>query len=146
MGREQEDNLDFERFVEVGRVVLVNYGPDAGKIAVIVDIVDHSRVMVDGPTTGLPRQVLSFKRLTLTPIKLDKVPRAAGETVLKAIIEKQDLVGKWSNTAWAKRLEKRKVRATLSDFDRFKVMLAKKQKRSIIGKELAKAKKTASKK
>ena len=34
----------FKRFVEVGRVVLVNEGPSAGKLAVIVEIIDHNRV------------------------------------------------------------------------------------------------------
>lgn len=34
----------FKRFVEVGRVVLVNDGPSAGKIAVIAEIIDHNRV------------------------------------------------------------------------------------------------------
>jgi large subunit ribosomal protein L14e len=32
------------RFVEVGRVVLVSKGPSAGKLATIVEIVDHKRV------------------------------------------------------------------------------------------------------
>ncbi len=34
----------FTRFVEVGRVVLINYGPDAGKLATVIDIVDSKRV------------------------------------------------------------------------------------------------------
>jgi len=34
----------FKRFVEVGRVVLVNDGPSAGHIAVIAEIIDHNRV------------------------------------------------------------------------------------------------------
>jgi len=34
--------------VEVGRVCCINYGPDAGKICVIVDIVDQARALVDG--------------------------------------------------------------------------------------------------
>jgi hypothetical protein len=34
----------FKRFVEVGRVVLVNDGPNAGKLAVIAEIIDHNRV------------------------------------------------------------------------------------------------------
>ena len=34
----------FTRFVEVGRVVLINYGPDAGKLATIIDVVDAKRV------------------------------------------------------------------------------------------------------
>ena len=34
----------FTRFVEVGRIVLINKGEHVGKIAVIVDILDHNRV------------------------------------------------------------------------------------------------------
>lgn len=34
----------FKRFVEVGRVVLLNDGPSAGKLATIVEIIDHNRV------------------------------------------------------------------------------------------------------
>lgn len=34
----------FKRFVEVGRVVLVNDGPSKGKLAAIVEIIDHARV------------------------------------------------------------------------------------------------------
>lgn len=34
----------FTRFAQVGRVVVITYGPDAGKYAVIVDIIDQSRV------------------------------------------------------------------------------------------------------
>ena len=34
----------FKRFVEVGRVVLVNEGPSAGNLAVIAEIIDHNRV------------------------------------------------------------------------------------------------------
>lgn len=32
------------RFVEVGRVAYISYGPDAGKLAVIVDVIDQNRV------------------------------------------------------------------------------------------------------
>lgn len=34
----------YKRFAEIGRVVLINYGPEAGKLATIVDIVDHTQV------------------------------------------------------------------------------------------------------
>ena len=33
--------------VEVGRVVLINNGENEGKLAVIVDIIDHNRVCGD---------------------------------------------------------------------------------------------------
>ncbi|KAG0309567.1 hypothetical protein BGZ97_013030 [Linnemannia gamsii] len=70
--------LTFQRVVEVGRVVMVNYGPDAGKLAVIVDIIDHNRALVEGPTTGIARGAYAFRRLTLTPLVV-KVPRNAGQ-------------------------------------------------------------------
>lgn len=34
----------FKRYVEVGRVVLVNDGPSEGKLAVITEIIDHNKV------------------------------------------------------------------------------------------------------
>lgn len=34
----------FKRFVEIGRVALVNYGKDYGRLVVIVDVVDQNRV------------------------------------------------------------------------------------------------------
>lgn len=36
----------FKRFVEIGRVVLINYGPHEGKLAVIIDVVDDNKVCV----------------------------------------------------------------------------------------------------
>ena len=42
--------MSFTRFVEIGRVVLINYGEDAGKLGTIVDVVDNGRALVDGPT------------------------------------------------------------------------------------------------
>lgn len=34
----------YKRFVEIGRVVLINEGPDQGKLCVIIDVVDQRRV------------------------------------------------------------------------------------------------------
>jgi hypothetical protein len=39
--------MPFKRTVEVGRVALCNYGPDAGKLFVIVDILDSNRVRAE---------------------------------------------------------------------------------------------------
>merc|ERR1712216_1076360 len=53
-----------------GRVVLVNYGPDAGKLGMITDVIDQNRCMVYSPYTSLPRQEMTYKRLSLTDLKL----------------------------------------------------------------------------
>ena len=36
--------MPFTRLAEIGRVVLVNYGPETGKLLVITDIIDQNRV------------------------------------------------------------------------------------------------------
>ena len=38
----------YSRFVQVGRVARINYGPLEGKLATIVDILSDKRVLVDG--------------------------------------------------------------------------------------------------
>ena len=34
----------YKRFIEIGRVALINDGPDRGKLCVIIDVVDQRRV------------------------------------------------------------------------------------------------------
>ena len=46
----------------------------------------------------------------------------------------------WDNSSWAKRLQAKKTRKGLSDFQRFKVMVARKQKSAIVKKEMKKLK------
>lgn len=128
----------FTRYVEVGRVVLINYGPDAGKLATIIDIVDQNKCMVDGPEeiTGAARQVIPYKRIALTDLTV-KVQRSARAKTLAKAWEAGGTLAAWENSSWAKKLAAKKKRASLSDFDRFKVMIAKKQKAAIIAKKLA---------
>ena len=45
----------FHKFIEIGRVVCLNYGRDSGKTAVVLDILDENRILIEGPTTGVPR-------------------------------------------------------------------------------------------
>jgi large subunit ribosomal protein L14e len=129
--------MPFKRFVEVGRVVLINYGPETGKLATIIDIVDQNKCLIDGPAeiTGVSRQVIPFKRLALTDIVV-KIQMNAREKTLKKAWTEADVMAKWEASSWAKKLASRKKRASLSDFDRFKVMVAKKQKSAIIAKKL----------
>ena len=49
--------MPFKKFVEIGRVAYVNAGPEAGKIVAIVNVIDQNRVLIDGPTSGVRRQV-----------------------------------------------------------------------------------------
>ncbi|KAJ7722751.1 60S ribosomal protein L14 [Mycena maculata] len=131
----------FKRFVEVGRVVLLKSGPFSGKIAVIAEIIDHNRAIIDGPTTGVPRQSYPYKHLTLTPLTLTKLPRAAGSGVIKKHLEKEATVEKWDKSSWAQKRAATEKRRSLNDFGRFGVMLTKKARRDTVRKSVFKAKK-----
>ena len=120
----------FKRFVEVGRVIIVNYGPLTGKLAVIVDILTTTKVIIQGLKGGVRRQELSLRRVTLTDYKIDIKRGAKREEVFKAIDDYQ-LEKKFKESILAKKNELREKRANLTDFDRFKVMRLR-QKRAVL--------------
>mmetsp|Transcript_34237 Transcript_34237/g.38967 ORF Transcript_34237/g.38967 Transcript_34237/m.38967 type:complete len:134 (+) Transcript_34237:119-520(+) len=130
--------MTFTRFVEVGRVVLLNFGPNEDKLATIVDIIDQNKCLIDGPVdiTGVARQVCSYKRIALTDLTV-KIERTSTAEEIKSAWEESDIMAKWEASSWAKKLSSKKKRANLTDFDRFKVMVARKQKSAIIAKKLA---------
>jgi large subunit ribosomal protein L14e len=130
--------MPFKRYMEVGRVVFINYGPEAGKLATVIDIVDQNKCLIDGPRdiTGVSRQVIPYTRIALTDYTVNIQQNARQKTLKKAWAE-ADVLAKWEASSWAKKLASKKKRASLSDFDRFKVMVAKKQKTEIIAKKMA---------
>ena len=97
----------FTRFVEVGRVALISYGPDEGKLCTIVNVIDHNRVLVDGPAvaTGVHRHAIGIKRLMLTDLTVGCKLNAT-EKNLKKCWEAEGTLAKWEASSWAK---KRKV-------------------------------------
>ncbi|CDR88249.1 probable RPL14B-ribosomal protein [Sporisorium scitamineum] len=129
----------FKRYVEVGRVVLVEEGPSAGQLAVVVEIIDHNRAIIDSPSTGVARQVFAFKHLTLTKLTVPGLPRGAGSPTVKKFFDKAGVAEKWAASGWAKKRAAIKTRRSLSDFDRFNVMLLKKQRRSVLSPAVKKA-------
>ena len=120
----------FRRFIEVGRVIVINYGPLAGKLAVIVDILTTTKIIIQGLKGGVRRQELSLRRVTLTDYKINIKRGAKREEVFKAIDEYK-LEEKYKNSTYAKKCELRQKRANLTDFDRFKVMRLR-QKRAVL--------------
>ncbi|XP_009109148.2 60S ribosomal protein L14-2 [Brassica rapa] len=128
----------FKRYVEIGRVALVNYGKDHGKLVVIVDVVDQNRALVDAP--DMERIQMNFKRLSLTDIVIE-INRVPKKKALIEAMEKADVKNKWEKSSWGRKLIVQKRRASLNDFDRFKIMLAKIKKAGVVRQELAKLKK-----
>ncbi|EKM56289.1 uncharacterized protein PHACADRAFT_253337 [Phanerochaete carnosa HHB-10118-sp] len=132
---------NFKRFVEVGRVVLLKSGPQEGRIAVIAEVIDHNRAIIDGPTTGVPRQSAPYRHLTLIPLRLTKLPRAAGSGAIRKQLEKEGIVEKWEKSSFAQRRTAVAKRRSLTDFQRFVVMVAKKQRADRVRKAVRAAKK-----
>lgn len=115
----------------------MNYGKDHGKVCVIVDIADSRRVLVDGPTTAFPRVLYPLKRLALVSLRVPGILKGARTGTLKVAAEKFELNKKWELTSVAKKLALKAKRAGLNDFDRFKVMINRKN-RSFKLRQLAK--------
>lgn len=119
--------MNTEILLELGRVVYINYGPLAGKPAVVVDIVNGSKVVIDGPGLGIDRQVISVRRLELTKFKVGNFNKADRRSDLKRKIEEFDLVKRFNSCGVGKKIVKQEKRAALTDFDRFKVMVLKRK-------------------
>lgn len=127
------------RFVEIGRVAYVNFGPELGKLCVIIDVVDSKRALVDGPSTGVLRQQMPFSRLSLTefviPVKRNQKTANVGK-----IFDQNDIVKRWTSSHAGSHIEQRLRRANLTDFERFKLMVAQKKKSLVLKRELKKIK------
>ncbi len=119
-------------------MALVNYGPQYGKLVVIVDVIDQNRALIDAP--DMVRTSINFKRLSLTDITIS-ISRNPKKKDLAKAVEEGEVYSKWESSAWGRKLAVRTRRASLNDFDRFKVMVARIKKSSIVRRELGKLRK-----
>mmetsp|Transcript_2882 Transcript_2882/g.10433 ORF Transcript_2882/g.10433 Transcript_2882/m.10433 type:complete len:126 (-) Transcript_2882:205-582(-) len=125
--------MPFRRFVEVGRIALCNYGPDYGKLVCMVQIIDQNRVLVDAP--GMKRSVMTYKRLSLTDMVIP-IEAACDAEALKAAWEEADVQGKWDSSAWGKKLAARRAKKAMTDFERYKAVVAKTKRAAAIRKAM----------
>ncbi|RMY56807.1 hypothetical protein D0863_12852 [Hortaea werneckii] len=129
------------RLVERGRVVLFKKGQYAGKLAAIAQIIDHRRVLVEGFSSDaskvVPRHAAPLAYVTLTGIVIPKVPLGVGHTALQKLWNNEKVEEKWANSKTAKTSAKLMRRRQLNDFERFKVMVLRKQARFETRKTLA---------
>merc|ERR1719277_2203344 len=84
--------------------------------------------------------MMPVKRLSLTDL-CAKIPRGAREKTLKTALEKDEVMKKWSETAWAKKVKAKQVRANMTDFERFKLMVARKKRATEVRGVMKKTKK-----
>lgn len=119
----------FKRLVQIGRVVFIAKGKDAGKIATVVDVVDGNRVcsititallcqrwflhfcvkvLIDGPSTGVIRCVRNLKDLQLTKfvVKVRVGQRTKG---VKEAFDAAKINEQFKKTIWAKKIAQKAI-------------------------------------
>merc|ERR1712205_147148 len=110
---------DSKRYVrpmlQIGSIVRVNYGEDLNKLATVVDIIDSGRLLVEGPEnlTGVPRKVLTIKRMSLTGLGVG-ITRNARQKQLNKAWKDAGIQEKWDKSAYAKTLKRRTTRSPRS--------------------------------
>ena len=105
--------MGYNKFVQIGRVVRVNYGPLEGKLATIVDIVTDKRVLIDGE--DIKRQVIPIVRLQLTKQVL-KVGRGARTGAVRKVLATEEVAKKYSQSVLGKHYASQQKRENLTDF------------------------------
>ena len=78
------------------------------------------------PAAAPPRRQRPFRPRPAAALTFSPPPRTRRQ--LAALWKSEDVQGKWDATNWAKKIQKRKLRASMTDFDRFQVMLARKER------------------
>lgn len=123
---------------EVGRVCIVNYGEDAGKLCVILDFVDSTRALVDGPKsiTGVARGTIPFRRLSCTSLYM-KILKSSRTRKVEEAFKKNNIAAKFAKLPWGRKLARNKLRRNLTDYDRFQVMLLRKKRSALLNQQIA---------
>lgn len=116
--------MGYNKFVQVGRVARINYGPLEGKLATIVDIVSDKRVLVDGE--DIQRQVIPIARLQLTRQVL-KIGRGARTGAIRKTITKENVAQTFAKSTLGQHYASQQRRENLTDFERFKVVVLRRR-------------------
>ena len=83
--------------------------------------------------------------LSLTDEVID-CGRGAHASVVRKLLASSNIIQKFQNTTWGKKVAARQAKKTLTDFDRFRVMVAKKRTGIKIRTEINKLAKVSQKK
>ncbi|XP_058125423.1 large ribosomal subunit protein eL14 [Anopheles ziemanni] len=123
--------MPFKRFVETGRVAKCAVGKYKGRLVCIVNVIDQNRVLIDGPTSGVPRQQYSVNHLHLTKFRV-RFPFTARTHSVRKALEDLKIKEKFNETRWQERAVAKYKRFHMNDFDRFKLRLARSERNRIV--------------
>ena len=123
----------YKLFVEIGRVVLISEGRDTGKIAVIVNVIDQNRVLIDGGSlTGVERKAWHIKQLRLLYFVVEGIEWRSDSDAVKKAIKEQNIVENWQSNKFYQRFENTKTSKAMGDFNRYKLIDAKSKRNKIL--------------
>lgn len=90
---------------------------------------NRSQILVDGPSksAGVPRHSASVAHILLTPIVIKDLPRGIRASALLKKWEEEGVEKQWKESPAARARVQTERRRELTDFERFKVMILKKQ-------------------
>ncbi|MCG2884033.1 MAG: 50S ribosomal protein L14e [Sulfolobales archaeon] len=79
--------------IEVGRIVVKTRGREAGRKAVVVEIVDNNFVIVTGPksVTGVKRRKVNINHIEPTDKKID-IPKGADDKTVEDKLKAENLI------------------------------------------------------
>ncbi|PVU72516.1 50S ribosomal protein L14e [Sulfolobales archaeon SCGC AB-777_J03] len=79
--------------IEVGRIVVKTRGREAGRKAVVVEIVDNNFVVVTGPksVTGVKRRKVNINHIEPTDKKVD-IPKGADDKTVEDKLKAENLM------------------------------------------------------
>jgi len=86
--------------IEVGRVCVKEFGREAGKKCVIIDVMDKSFVLVTGPkkVTGVRRRRANINHIAPLQVKVD-VTRGASDEEVTSILESTGMLEEMTQPA-----------------------------------------------
>ena len=112
-------------YVKVGRLVRILRGPRQDQVAVITDIIDATRILVENPENDkMWRHVQSLKNVE--PLKFSVgITRGAKSAAVKEALTKANALAKYSKTRKAIRIAATHALENSTDFERYQLRVAK---------------------
>ena len=89
------------------------------------------QVLVDGPCTGVRRQVINLKNVHITGLRI-RIPHTASTPMVRAQWESRHVSETWESSRWCKNLRAKQRSESLTDFERFKLWKLRKARTAII--------------
>ena len=117
-----------KNYIKAGRLVRILRGPRSNKVAVIKDIIDANRVLVENPEDkSVWTHVQNMKNIE--PLKFSvPITRGASTKQIAAALAEKKVLAKWSATKKAKAISAEQALENSTDFERYQLRVAKRSR------------------